>query len=46
MKIGYPEEQEAFSTLWGLYWTPVVNIRRELKRRRAARRRLVARLAA
>jgi sterol desaturase/sphingolipid hydroxylase (fatty acid hydroxylase superfamily) len=46
VKIGYPEEQEAFSTLWGLYWTPVVNIRRELKRRRAARRRLVARLAA
>jgi sterol desaturase/sphingolipid hydroxylase (fatty acid hydroxylase superfamily) len=46
VKIGYPEEQEAFSTLGGLYWTPFVNIWRELKRRRAARRGLLARLAA
>jgi len=38
VKIGYPEEQEAFSTLWGLYWTPVANVRAEQRRRRAARR--------
>jgi sterol desaturase/sphingolipid hydroxylase (fatty acid hydroxylase superfamily) len=41
VKIGYPEEQEAFSTLWGLYWTPFANIGAELKRRRALRRRRV-----
>jgi sterol desaturase/sphingolipid hydroxylase (fatty acid hydroxylase superfamily) len=41
VRIGYPEEQEAFSTLWGLYWTPFVNIWAELKRRRKARRAAV-----